>query len=85
MITDYRMGQDMSDSFGSIGEILETLLMDDYESLDSSERAKTQILMNKFSGQRAPFRDFDSGSQMKSREPAKGLFLLLILFVELTL
>ena len=65
------MGQDMSDSYGSIGEILETILVDDYESLGSSERSRVQILMNKFSGQRAPFRDFDSRSQIKYRKHDK--------------
>ena len=61
----YRMGQDMSDSFGSIGEILEAILVDEHENLDSSDRAKTHILMNKFSGQRAPFRDFVMESHLK--------------------
>ena len=55
----------MSDSYGSIGEIMETILVDDYESLGSSERARVQILMNKFSGQRAPFRDFVMESHLK--------------------
>ena len=59
------MGQDMSDSFGSIGEILEAILVDEHENLDSSDRAKTHILMNKFSGQRAPFRDFVMESHLK--------------------
>ena len=72
MISDHRMGQDMSDSFGSIGGILETILVDDYESLDSRERARVQILMSRFSCQRAPFRDFDTGSQTKSRKEDKA-------------
>ena len=53
----YRMGQDMSNSFDSIGEILEGVLVDDYENMDASDRARTRILMDKFTGQRAPFRE----------------------------
>ena len=62
----------MSDSYGSIGEIMETILVDDYESLSSSERARVQILMNKFSCQRAPFRDIDSVSHKKYYIRNKG-------------
>ena len=53
-----RMGQDMSDSFGGIGEILEDVLVDDYNNMGDHDRAKTRILMGRFSGQRAPFRNF---------------------------
>ena len=47
----------MSDSFGSIGEILEGVLVDDYKDMGAHDRARTQILVDKFFGQRAPFRD----------------------------
>ena len=53
----------MSDSFGSIGEILEGLLVDDYKDMDAHDRARTQILVDKFSGQRAPFRNIYLESQ----------------------
>ena len=46
----------MSDSFGGIGEILEDVLLDDYDKMKDYERARTQILMERFSGPRAPFR-----------------------------
>ena len=57
------MGQDMSDYFSSIGGILEGNLVDDYENMDAHDRARTQILVDKFSGQRAPFRNIYLESQ----------------------
>ena len=51
------MGQEISNSFSSIGEILEGVLVDDYENMGAHDRARTQILMDQFSSQRAPFRN----------------------------
>ena len=66
------MGQDMSDYFSSIGGILEGNLVDDYENMDAHDRARTQILVDKFSGQRAPFRNIYLESQIITILVAKG-------------
>ena len=51
-----RLGQDMSTSYSIIHEHLEKLLVKFCEDMSITERTEIQILIEKFSGHRAPFR-----------------------------